>query len=72
MMSISLLRSMHFCVEGSKKSITFFHKTYRTLSDWPMGDAGWGQGVWHTVEIKQIPYEVRIENLRIKINFLKY
>ena len=54
------------------KSITFFHKTYRTLSDWPMGDAGWGQGVWHTVEIKQIPYEVRIENLRIKINFLKY
>ena len=35
-----------------------------------MGDAGWGQGVWHTVEIKQIPYEVRIENLRIKINFL--
>ena len=34
-----------------------------------MGDAGSGQGVWNTVEIKQIPYEVRLKNLRIKINF---
>ena len=34
-----------------------------------MGNAGWGQGVWHTVEIKQVPYEVRIKNHGIKIIF---